>query len=244
MLSAHQADADHGHANRRVGDRQWRRELSQGKPACEGERTGGAGGTSNRSGSGLTRTVRDAARHRSQADSRREPPRSRSGSGGGSFRTEPLRLGRGGVQTAYNAREWRRWGRGCGDDSADRACPHPGRLRCGRAADASAYGVAAEDGLGTIEVADSSAGMSAEVQDRAFEPFFTTKGEGGIGNGVPDRGAARRTHRAALRAGPREAFRITLPLVDAVLTADRLRHRIATWNRRGTCGLRQWTTNR
>jgi nitrogen-specific signal transduction histidine kinase/CheY-like chemotaxis protein len=40
------------------------------------------------------------------------------------------------------------------------------------------------DGMITIEVADTGTGMSAETRDRVFEPFFSTKNESGSGLGL------------------------------------------------------------
>jgi PAS domain S-box-containing protein len=67
-----------------------------------------------------------------------------------------------------------------------------------------------------VEIADTGAGMSAEVLDRAFEPFFTTKpvGEGtGLGLSQIHGFAAQAGGRAEIRsvAGEGTAVRIILP---------------------------------
>jgi PAS domain S-box-containing protein len=73
-----------------------------------------------------------------------------------------------------------------------------------------------------IEIADTGAGMSPEVLDRAFEPFFTTKpvGEGtGLGLSQIHGFAAQAGGRAEIRssAGEGTAVRIFLPITDRPL---------------------------
>ena len=81
---------------------------------------------------------------------------------------------------------------------------------------------AGEDGQVVIEIADTGAGMTAEVRDRAFEPFFTTKpvGEGtGLGLSQIHGFAAQAGGHAEIRsaAGEGTAIRIFLPSTDRPL---------------------------
>jgi PAS domain S-box-containing protein len=70
-----------------------------------------------------------------------------------------------------------------------------------------------------VEIADTGAGMSQDVLDRAFEPFFTTKpvGEGtGLGLSQIHGFAAQAGGRAEIRSSPGEgtAVRLFLPATD------------------------------
>src|SRR5207244_6219337 len=85
--------------------------------------------------------------------------------------------------------------------------------------------VAAEDGQGIVEIADSGVGMSAEVQARVFEPFFTTKGEAGTGLGlamvfgiVEQHGGQITVHSTP---GAGTILRMTFPRVQVAAAMDR-----------------------
>ena len=66
-----------------------------------------------------------------------------------------------------------------------------------------------------VEVADTGAGMSAEVRQRCLEPFFTTKGEQGTGLGLSMVFGIIKRHQGTLEIesepGKGTTFRIRLP---------------------------------
>jgi CheY-like chemotaxis protein len=67
-----------------------------------------------------------------------------------------------------------------------------------------------------MEVADTGAGMSADVRDRAFEPFFTTKGSAGTGLGLAEVYGIVRRHRGTAQIeslpGVGTTIRLIFPL--------------------------------
>ncbi|HYD37513.1 MAG TPA: PAS domain S-box protein [Allosphingosinicella sp.] len=96
------------------------------------------------------------------------------------------------------------------------AMPDGGRLTI------ATRSIAGEPGEVMIEIADTGAGMSPEVLDRAFEPFFTTKpvGEGtGLGLSQIHGFAAQAGGRAEIRsaAGEGTAVRLFLPATERPL---------------------------
>jgi PAS domain S-box-containing protein len=75
-----------------------------------------------------------------------------------------------------------------------------------------------------IDVHDTGAGMSADVQKRAFEPFYTTKGDKGVGLGLAMVYAfvARHEGEVRLMSAPGHGTRVTLVLPhDSTVDAGR-----------------------
>lgn len=77
---------------------------------------------------------------------------------------------------------------------------------------------AAQDGHAYFEVADSGAGMSEDVRDRAFEPFFSTKGARGSGLGLSEVYGIVRRHRGSAEIlstpGAGTTVRLIMPSVE------------------------------
>jgi photoactive yellow protein len=74
-----------------------------------------------------------------------------------------------------------------------------------------------QDGRAIIEVKDTGAGMSADVQEKLFHPLFTTKGDKGTGLGLATCYAIIRRHSGDIQVesapGEGTTFTIGLPLV-------------------------------
>ena len=92
--------------------------------------------------------------------------------------------------------------------------------------------VAAGDGVVTIAVRDTGAGIAAEDRDRVFEPFFTTKpvGEGtGLGLAVCKRIVEGMGGRIAITGQPGAGTEVAVPSPPGA----RWRSRSRRWPRRG-----------